>query len=148
MFVTGTFSPKKAKHTKYSATVKGGYSAKAFKEYKLPTSIVNTLVKASNQSLAMSTWSCYKTAENHLKQCEKDTGVKIRFPMTDGMILAFVGWLISVRKVSARSVDQYLSGLRVAHLKEGVLPRNLRPDIVKSVLRGHEQSNAREILRM
>ena len=55
------------------------------------------------------------------------------------MVLAFVGWLISVRKVSASTISQYLSGLRVIHLKKGVWPGSLRPDIVKSILEGHEQ---------
>ena len=54
------------------------------------------------------------------------------------MVLAFVGWLISVRKVSSISISQYLSGLRIIHLKKGVWPTSLRPDIVKSILKGHE----------
>ena len=45
--------------------------------------MVGALVNASNQSLALSTWSSYRTAENHLRQCEIDTGIKIRFPMTN-----------------------------------------------------------------
>ena len=53
----------------------------SFKDYKLPTSVVLALVNASNQSLALSTWSSYRTAENHLRQCELDTNVKIRFSM-------------------------------------------------------------------
>ena len=55
------------------------------------------------------------------------------------MVLAFVGWLISKRKVSAGTISQYLSGLRVIHLKKGVWPGSLRPEIVKSILKGHEQ---------
>ena len=45
--------------------------------------MVTALVGASNQSLALNTWSSYRTAENHLIQCEKDTGIKMRFPMDD-----------------------------------------------------------------
>ena len=59
------------------------------------------------------------------------------------MVLAFVGWLISVRKVSASTISQYLSALRMSHLKKGVLPSNLRPDMVKAILRGHEHSCAK-----
>ena len=54
------------------------------------------------------------------------------------MILAFVGWLITVRKVSASTISQYLSGLRITHLKNGVLPPCLRPDVVQSILKGLE----------
>ena len=60
--------------------------------------------------------------------------------LSNRMVLAFVGWLISVRKVSASTISQYLSGLRMVHLKKGVLPSNLRPDLVKAILRGHEHS--------
>ena len=54
------------------------------------------------------------------------------------MILAFVGWLVTVRKVCSDTISKYLSGLRVVHLKNGVLPTNLRPDIVKAILKGRE----------
>ena len=80
---TGKYSPKKSKNEKYSSNVRGGYSMSSFKHHKLPTSVVLALVNASNQSLALSTWASYRTAENHLKQCELDTKVKIRFPMDD-----------------------------------------------------------------
>ena len=123
--------------------MRGGYTASTFANYKLPTSIVTALVSASNQSLALNTWSTYKTAENHLKRCEIDTGVRMRFPMDDRMILAFVGWLLTVRKVGAASVRQYLSGLRTIHLKNGYLPGNLRPELVKSIIKGQEQQQSR-----
>ena len=54
------------------------------------------------------------------------------------MILVYVGWLLTVRKVSSATISQYISGLRVAHLKNGVLPQNLRPDILKMILKGQE----------
>ena len=54
------------------------------------------------------------------------------------MILAFVGWLISVRKVSSSTISQYLSGLRNVHLRSGVMPGNLRPDIVSAIIKGKE----------
>ena len=55
------------------------------------------------------------------------------------MVIAFVGWLITQRRVSAATISQYLSGLRLVHLKQGIMPRNLRPEIVKSILKGHAQ---------
>ena len=122
------FVPLRSKKTKYSANVLGGYTTSSFNKYKLPTSIVTAIVNAANHSLAKNTWSSYKTAEAHIKRCEADTGIKIRFPMTDQMILAYVGWLIAVRKVSSSSISQYLSGLRVVHLKHGEMPGNLREE--------------------
>ena len=99
--------------------MRGGFTTSTFSKYRLPTSIVTALVSASNNSLALNTWATYKTAENHLKRCEADTGVQMRFPMDDRMVLAFVGWLITVRGVGASTIKQYLSGLRTVHLKRG-----------------------------
>jgi hypothetical protein len=121
--------------------VEGGFSAASFANYRLPTSIVNAMEEAANFSLEKSTWASYKTAEAHVQRCEEATGVKIRFPMDDRMILTFVGWLISVRKVCAASVSRYLSGLRLVHLKHGVFPTNLRPKIVKSFIRGKSKED-------
>ena len=81
------FSPKKSSKVKYSSNVKGGFSVATFKNYKLPTSIVNAVVGASNKSLALNTWSNYRTAENQLLRCEAETGVKMRFPMTEREIM-------------------------------------------------------------
>ena len=81
LYFTGEFSPKKSERTKYCSKVKGGYTSESFKDYRLPTSIVCALVTASNTSLAMTTWASYKTVETHLRRCESDTKVKIRFPM-------------------------------------------------------------------
>ena len=128
--------PKPTARTKYCVEVKGGYTAASFGNYRLPTSIVTAIVDAANLSLAKTTWSSYRTAEAHLVRCEAETKVKMRFPMDDRMILTYVGWLISSRGVSSTSISQYLSGLRVVHLKRGVFPSNLRPDIVNAVMKG------------
>ena len=63
--------------------------------------------------------------------------------MNDEMILAFVGWLITVRKVGASTIKQYLSGLRTVHLKRVFLPGNLRPELVKSIIKGREQQESK-----
>ena len=61
--------------------------------------------------------------------------------MTNRMVLAYVGWLIEVRKLGSSSISQYVAGLRTVHLRNGVLPGNLRPDIVGSIIKGraHEE---------
>ena len=115
-----------------------------FEKYKLPTSIVTALVSASNNLLALSTWATYRTAENHLTKCDANTGVKMRFPMIDKMVLAFVGWLITVRKVSGSSIKQYMSGFRTVHLKRGFLPGSLRPEILNAIIRGREMQESKE----
>ena len=126
--------------TKYSVNVRGGYTAQSFANYRLPASIVAAIVDAANLSLAKTTWSSYRTAENHIKRCEADLGIKISFPMEPWMIIGYVGWLIRFRGVSAASISQYLTALRVVHLKFGVFPPNLRPDIVKTIIKGRANS--------
>lgn len=96
---------------------------------------MGTLVSAANHSLALSTWKSYNTAENHLAKCQADTGVVFSLPMDDKMTLTYVGWLLNVRKVSSASVDQYLSGLRNYHMKHLKTPDNLRPEIVKAIIK-------------
>jgi hypothetical protein len=137
-FFSGLVSPQKNDRVKYSANVKNGYTADSFKQLRLPNTIVGALVDASNHSLALTTWSSYNTAENHIKRCEVETGVRMTFPMDDRMVVTYVGWLIVGRKVSSASINQYLSGLRVAHLKHGVMPKNLRSDMLSAIIKGKE----------
>ena len=66
--------------------------------------------------------------------------------MDDRMTIAFVGWLITVRKVGSASIKQYMSGLRTVHLKNGYLPGNLRPDILNAIIKGKEQDYAKKRL--
>ena len=97
------------------------------------------LIGAANQSLAKNTWSSYKTAERHILRVEKDTGIKLRLPFGTTETLLYIGWLKDVRKVSVGTIEKYLSGIRLMHLKEGHNVPALRPDIVRSVLVGMEQ---------
>ena len=60
------------------------------------------------------------------------------------MILAFIGWLIDARKVGASTIEKYISGLRIVHLKNGYLPGNLRPELARAILRGHSKTKAKE----
>ena len=70
---------------------------------------------------------------------EKDTGIKLRLPFGTTETLLYIGWLKDVRKVSVGTIEKYLSGIRLMHLKEGHNVPALRPDIVRSVLVGMEQ---------
>ena len=130
-------SPKGKSRGKYSN--QGAFSVRSFKKHNLPASIIVALVAASNFSLAEGTFKSYKTAERHIIKCENDTKVKMRFPFGEKETLTYIGWLIGVRKVSAKTVEKYLSGIRFVHIKEGYHVPNLRPEIVKSVLTGLAQ---------
>ena len=50
--------------------------------------------------------------------------------------LTYVGWLLDSRRVQSASIENYLAGIRVAHMKDGHSVPVLRPDIVQSILRG------------
>ena len=96
-----------------------------------------------------STWSSCKSAESHLKR-ELDTGVRIRFSKDNRMILACVGWLIAKRGESSTSISQYLSGLRMVHMRHGVPLVNLRPEIVQPIIKGRANKGSMnlKVLRM
>ena len=96
-----------------------------------------------------STWSSCKSAESRLKR-ELDIGVRIRFSKDNRMILACVGWLIAKRGESSTSISQYLSGMRMVHMKHGVPTVNLRPEIEQTIIRGraNKESMKLKVLRM
>ena len=136
-------SPKAKEITKYSGS--GSFSTNTFKKYGLPPSIVNALVASANHSLAAGTFKSYKTAENHILRCQTETNIKLRVPFGEKETILYIGWLITSRKVSAATVEKYLSGIRFYHLKEGFNVPHLRPDIVKSILTGLGQKERVEI---
>ena len=129
--VSGLLSPVEKRDTKYSGH--GGYSVKSFKSYGLPPSIVLTLIEAANHSVSHNTWKSYKTAERHIKRCETETGVKLRLPFGVKETLTYIAWLRRDRKVKSTTVDKYLSGIRMVHLRHGHAVPALRPDIVRAV---------------
>ena len=111
----------------------------------MPASVIVTLVAAANFSLAEGTFKSYGTAERHIIRCEKDTKVKMRFPFGERETLNYIGWLVDTRKVSAKTVEKYLSGIRFVHIKEGHHVPALRPEIVKAVLAGLAQKEKMDL---
>lgn len=92
-----------------------------------------------NFSLAKSTWSTYATAENHVASCNREMETNLSFPFSVGDILTYIAWLVDRRKVRAKTVQVYLSGLRMAHLRHGCYNTNLRPEIVTVLVTGMKQ---------
>ena len=136
-------SPKATKVCKYSGH--GPYSGRSFQKYRLPTKVVSALVTAANHSLAQGTFKSYRTAERHIIRCEKEMKVKLRFPFGDREVLTYIGWLMTHRKVAVKTIEKYLAGIRLAHIKEGYNVPILRPDIVKVILTGLGQKENIEI---
>ena len=89
-------------------------------------------------ALTQNTWCQYGTAMSHLSKCEKETGIKMSFPLSQQQILVYIGWLLHVRSVQSDTVAKYLSGLRVASLSKGIDIQTLRSPVVNLVLAGQK----------
>ena len=94
------------------------------------------LADALNHALANNTWKSYKTAANHVKRIRKELGVALVFPFSLEDTLTYLGYLISVRRVSGATMEKYMSGLRMAHLTRGHFSPWIRPDVVKMMITG------------
>ena len=117
----------------------GGFSAEAFLGYGVPAYLAPCLAEAGNFALAASSWQTYDTVDRHLEACEAEIGRELTFPLSLGDVLTWVAWLISSRGGRGKTVQIYLSGLRMAHFKRGYYNVNLLSDIVKHVLVGLKQ---------
>ena len=103
--------------------------------------IVETLRVAANHSVAANTWASYATAERHIARAEKVTGVNITFPFSLKSLLAYVGFLLAPkvdggRGLQGKSVEEYLSAIRLLHMQKGFFEPYIRPEIIKQITRG------------
>ena len=124
---------------KYSG--QGGFAEDIFLNLGLSRDHAAVLAQAGNFGLSASSWKTYKTAEHHLNACMADVGRRMRFPFSVGDVLTFIAWLVDKRKVRAKTILIYLSGLRMAHFQRGHFSINLHSDIVKHVLTGLKQQD-------
>ena len=98
-------------------------------------------MEAANHSLAANTWRSYSTAEKHIMRVEKETGVRMSFPFTLRTTLAYIGYLLNSKEsggrgIQGKSVEKYISALRLIHMKKGFFSPHLRPEIVGQIIRG------------
>ena len=118
---------------------KGGFSADAFLHCGVPEDLAPCLAEDGNFALTASSWKTYETVDRHLEACEADIGRMLIFPLSLGDVLTWVAWLIKCRGIRAKTIQVYLSGLRIAHLKRGYFNVNILGDIVRHVLTGLKQ---------
>jgi len=102
----------------------------------LPRALLESAIKAANNSLTSHTWVCYESVKKHIKSCQAFTKRRFSFPFTEQMVVVFVSYLLSLGSLKAKTIESYLSALRVWHLTKGHFVQNLRPDIVKALLTG------------
>ena len=96
------------------------------------------LAGATNMALADETKSQYKTAVNHIARVAKALNTDMSLPFDIKKTLNYVGFLITERNCSSKTISQYLSALRMYHLCQGEDPSCLRPTIVTLILKGRE----------
>jgi len=70
-----------------------------------------------------------------MEKCSKETGAIMKFPLDEGKVLVFIGWLLK-RGLAAATINAYLSGLRQAHLTAGVILPSLRSPVVSQIIQG------------
>ena len=70
-----------------------------------------------------------------LKKCSQESKKPLDLPLDEGKTLIFVAWLME-KKLSAGTINTYLSGLRQAHVSAGLQLPNLRTPLIQQILDG------------
>ena len=89
----------------------GLYTAKSFSP-SLPVKLVQSLIKAANNSVSTGTWKQYKSARKHLERCQSSTGRRMNFPMTEDDVLCLIAYLFDERGLKGKTVSRILSAIR------------------------------------
>lgn len=105
-----------------------------------------SLLEIGSHSLAQSTWSNYKTAENMLQKCQNDKKQNFSWPMNESEILTFIAWALVDNKVTANTASNYLAGIRHMHIMKGLPAPNFYTENVKFFLRGKQHMESFEKL--
>jgi hypothetical protein len=98
-------------------------------------------MQAANHSVAATTWTSYSTAERHIVRVEVATGVRLTFPFSLRSTLTYVSHLLCPKKdggrgLQGKSVEKYMSALRMIHMQKGFFCAWIRPEIIKQITRG------------
>ena len=96
------------------------------------------LTSLANLGLSNSTHKVYQTVINHIKRCEQEKNISLSLPFNTKKTFSFISYLLFERKVSSKTCDKYLSGVRMYHLTNGHDVPILRPAIVSLILKGKE----------
>ena len=113
----------------------------------LPADIVEDLENAARHSLAIKTWSSYKTAERTFTWFCKEQKEICSLPIEEHTLLRFVHWLVFKKGKKSSTVSNYLAGIRKLHIMRGMRAPNLRSDIVKMILAGRKNIEDAQRLR-
>ena len=100
----------------------------------LNSKIVSKLQSILSTGLADSSWSKYKTAYNHLKSVERDTGRDMSLPLSEQSVLWYVSYISTTRDVTAKTIEGYIHGLKMLHLAVGIHIPSLNSPLVNLAL--------------
>ena len=131
--VDGFISSSKSKYN-----TRGFSNDALFSNLNVHEKYTGILCGATNLALAENTKSQYRTAIKRIKRIESDLGKDMSLPFTVGKTLNYVGYLLEDRKCSSKTAAQYLSGVRMLHLCNGMDVASLRPPVVNLILKGRE----------
>ena len=133
-------SPQKTMKTKYCKN--GPISSIFFNQWNINDEMSDVLAGAANMALARNTWSNYTTVENHINRCSLKLNSDLSFPWDIEKTLKFIGYLKTDRNCAAKTIDCYLSAVRMSHLSRGIDSPHLRQPIVKMIIKGFAHSDA------
>jgi hypothetical protein len=69
-------------------------------------------------------------------KCQSETKTDLTLPFDQKKTLIFIDWLVRIRKVSAATVNTYLSGVRQLHIVNNIDLPILRSNLTKLILKG------------
>ena len=102
----------------------------------LPPKVREALVGCANNAISTDTWANYNVIMKHMENCQVEFAMRFNFPMTIDMILTLVGYLREIKKLKAATIENHLCALRYVHLSKGIFLTCLRPEMVKTLLKG------------
>jgi hypothetical protein len=77
-----------------------------------------------------------------LERCCADKRVALDWPVTEHVLLIFVHWLLTVRKVGASTIQTYLAGIRAEHIARGMPVPDIRTELINLIVRGKHNMQA------
>ena len=104
----------------------------------LPAHVLEDLENAARHSLAIKTWSSYKTAERALIWFCKEEKISFKLPLEENTLLLFVHWLVFKKGKKSSTVNNYLAGVRKLHIMKGMPTPTLKTELVKMILSGRK----------
>jgi len=117
-----------------------------FQHLGLPAEVLAELEEMAKHSLAIKTWSSYKTAERSLMRYCKECKVKFDLPVSETVITGFVHWLVISKGVKSATVSGYLAGIRKLHIIKGLPAPVIRSELIQMVLKGRK--NIEDAIRL